>query len=74
MSESQVRIIRGLQNLRLRHPQETVAVISHADMIKAAVAHYAGIHLDMFHRIESKPASPIHFIFSEQPGIHDDDH
>ena len=35
----------------------TVAVVSHQDAIKAAIAHYAGIPLDLFHRIEISPAS-----------------
>ena len=57
MLEAQVRIITGLEKLRLLHPGKTVAVVSHGDLIKAAVAYYAGIHLDMFQRIEISPAS-----------------
>jgi probable phosphomutase (TIGR03848 family) len=57
MLEAQARMITGLERLCIKHPQETVAVIGHADLIKAAVAYYAGIHLDMFHRIEISPAS-----------------
>jgi probable phosphomutase (TIGR03848 family) len=57
MAEAQTRIISKLENLRTKHPQETVAVISHADIIKAAIAYYAGIPLDMFQRLEISPAS-----------------
>lgn len=57
MLEAQTRIITGLQKLRGQHPHETIAVVSHADLIKAAVAYYAGIHLDLFQRIEISPAS-----------------
>jgi probable phosphomutase (TIGR03848 family) len=57
MAEAQLRMITSLEKLRRQHQQETVAVISHADLIKAAVAYYAGIHLDMFQRIEISPAS-----------------
>lgn len=57
MLEAQARMITGLEKLCLLHPKETVAVIGHADLIKAAVAYYAGIHLDMFQRIEISPAS-----------------
>jgi probable phosphoglycerate mutase len=57
MLEAQVRMIRGIEKLCLRHRNQTVAVVSHADLIKAALAHYAGIHLDMFQRIEVSPAS-----------------
>jgi len=34
-----------------------VAVFSHADTIKAAVAHPLGVHLDLFQRIIISPAS-----------------
>jgi probable phosphoglycerate mutase len=33
------------------HPGETIAVVGHADLIKAAVAHYLGTHFDLFQRI-----------------------
>lgn len=57
MLEAQARMIAGLEKLRARHFDETIAVISHADLIKSAVAFYAGIHLDLFQRIEISPAS-----------------
>jgi probable phosphomutase (TIGR03848 family) len=57
MMEAQTRMIAGLQQLCLQHPNETVAVVSHADTIKAAVTYYAGIPLDLFQRIEISPAS-----------------
>jgi probable phosphomutase (TIGR03848 family) len=57
MPEAQTRIIAGLEKLCSQHRDETVAVVSHSDMIKAAIAHYAGIHLDLFQRIEISPAS-----------------
>lgn len=57
MIEAQARIVNELERLSERHRDEAVAVVSHGDLIKAAVAHYAGIHLDMFWRIEISPAS-----------------
>lgn len=57
MLEAQARIVNGIATLRKKHPTETVAIFSHADLIKAAIAYYAGIHLDMFQRIEISPAS-----------------
>ncbi|MBV9790595.1 MAG: histidine phosphatase family protein, partial [Chloroflexi bacterium] len=39
------------------HPREIVAVFSHADVIKAALAHYLGVHLDLFQRIVINPTS-----------------
>jgi len=57
MLEAQARIVSGLQKLCAQYPHETIAVVSHSDLIKAAVAYYAGIHLDMFQRLEISPAS-----------------
>lgn len=57
MVEAQTRMVTGLQKLVLQHSEETVAVISHSDLIKATIAYYAGIHLDMVQRIEISPAS-----------------
>ena len=34
-----------------------VVVVSHADPIKSAIAHYTGMHLDLFQRIVVSPAS-----------------
>lgn len=57
MPEAQLRIISGLLKLGREHMNETVAVVSHADMIKSALAFFAGIHLDMMYRLEISPAS-----------------
>lgn len=57
MAEAQTRIIRGIEKLTAIHRNETLAIFSHADLIKSAIAFYAGIHLDMFHRLEISPAS-----------------
>jgi probable phosphoglycerate mutase len=37
--------------------------VSHADPIKAAIAHYTGVHLDLFQRIVVSPASVTAFAF-----------
>ena len=55
--DMQMRIVSELEVLRAEHKKQTIAVISHADVIKAAVAHYAGIHLDLFQRLVIAPAS-----------------
>jgi probable phosphomutase (TIGR03848 family) len=57
MPEAQMRMISGIEKLCLLHAGRTVAIVSHADMIKAVLAYYAGIHLDLFQRIEISPAS-----------------
>ena len=55
--EMQARVVAELENLRSRHPQQIIAVVSHADVIKAAVAFYIGLPLDLFHRLVVRPAS-----------------
>ena len=57
MLEAQTRIVAGLNKLGERHPNQTVAIISHSDLIKAAVAYYLGMSLDLFQRLEIEPAS-----------------
>ena len=55
--EMQTRAVLACERLRAAHPGETVAVCSHADVIKAVVAHYLGTHLDLFQRLVVGTAS-----------------
>jgi probable phosphoglycerate mutase len=55
--EMQARMVAALDDAVARHRHETVVVVSHADPIKAAIAHYAGMHLDLFQRVHVSPAS-----------------
>lgn len=55
--EMQARIVNQLESIAADHPREIVAVFSHADVIKAALAHYLGVHLDLFQRIVINPTS-----------------
>ncbi len=50
-TEMQVRIVGTLDRLRARHPGGTIVCVSHADPIKAAMAHALGTHIDLFQRI-----------------------
>lgn len=50
-TEMQTRITGALEEIRDAHPGEIVVCVSHADPIKAAVAHAMGTHLDLFQRI-----------------------
>ena len=47
----QNRIVGALDRLRAAHPGGTIVCVSHADPIKAAVAHAMGTHIDLFQRI-----------------------
>ncbi len=56
-TEMQTRMVSTLDRLRQAHPGGTVVCVSHADTIKAAVAHALGTHIDLFQRIVISPAS-----------------
>lgn len=57
MRAMQARVVDELEAIAQEHPRDIVAVFSHADVIKAALAHYLGIHFDLFQRISIDPAS-----------------
>jgi probable phosphomutase (TIGR03848 family) len=56
-TEMQVRITEQIAALVERHPKQTIVAVSHADPIKAAVAHAAGAHIDLFQRYLISPCS-----------------
>jgi probable phosphoglycerate mutase len=64
LAEMQVRIVAALEAVVADHPGEMVVVVSHADPIKSAIAHYTGMHLDHFQRIVVSPASVTVFTLS----------
>jgi probable phosphomutase (TIGR03848 family)/uncharacterized repeat protein (TIGR03847 family) len=57
MRDVQMRAVNALERLAAKHPRDTVAVVSHSDVIKMILAHYLGMHLDLFQRLEVSPAS-----------------
>lgn len=64
MATMQTRMVAALEAVVADHPGELVVVVSHADPIKAAIAHYTGVHLDLFQRIVVSPASVTAFAFA----------
>jgi probable phosphoglycerate mutase len=50
-TEMQTRMVSTLDDLREKHSGGVVICVSHADPIKAAVAHAMGTHIDLFQRI-----------------------
>ena len=56
-SEMQVRINDAVAKMVVAHPGKAVVAVSHADPIKAVVAHAMGTHLDLFQRIVVSPCS-----------------
>jgi probable phosphomutase (TIGR03848 family) len=63
-TEMQTRICGAIDRLRIAHPGQTVVAVSHADPIKAAVAHALGTHLDLFQRIVVSPCSVSAILYS----------
>ncbi len=57
MIETQTRMIRQLQCLGLRHPGQQVAVVSHGDPLRAALAYCLDMPLNSVLRLEVGLAS-----------------
>jgi len=54
---AQQRAVEATERLAAAHLGETIVLVSHADVIKAVVAHHLGMGLDLFQRIVVSPAS-----------------
>jgi len=57
MAEAQQRIVAHLINVHSSHPGGRVVLVSHCDVIRAAVLHYIGISLDDYDAVEIAPAA-----------------
>jgi probable phosphoglycerate mutase len=58
MGEVQARAVQAVEHLRSVNPGGgTLLAVSHADVVKAVVAYYVGLHLDLFQRLVVMPAS-----------------
>nr|WP_245215465.1 histidine phosphatase family protein [Pararoseomonas baculiformis] len=57
MAEAQSRAVAEIERLGAAHPGERIAVVSHADVIKAVLARYLGLDLDNLLRFDIAPAS-----------------
>jgi probable phosphoglycerate mutase len=55
--DTQARFVEALEALRADHSAETLAVVSHADPIRAALLHCLGMPIDFYRRLEILPAS-----------------
>lgn len=53
----QARFLEELLRLRARFPNEAVALVSHADPLKAALAYFLGMPLDFYDRLDIGLAS-----------------
>jgi probable phosphoglycerate mutase len=57
LAETQQRAVGALDRIAAAHPKAIVAAVTHADVIRLALAHYAGVHLDLYQRLIVSPAS-----------------
>ena len=57
MLDAQQRVVSTLLDLAARHPDANVVVVSHGDVIRAALMYFLGMPIDFVHRIEVAPAS-----------------
>jgi probable phosphoglycerate mutase len=46
-----------VEKLSHQHDEEFILLVSHADVIKLILAHYLGMHIDLFQRLAVSPAS-----------------
>lgn len=69
LREVQFRAIQALERLSERHQDEIIVVVSHADLIKLVLAHYLGVHIDLFQRIAVSPASVSVLALAEKGGV-----
>lgn len=57
MIETQARMVAEFERLREAHANETVAVVSHGDPLRALLMHCLGMPLDLVHRFDIAPGS-----------------
>jgi broad specificity phosphatase PhoE len=57
MLEIQLRVTSHIDKLRSQFPNDSIALFSHGDVIRAALLYYLGMPLDFYHRLEISPAS-----------------
>jgi broad specificity phosphatase PhoE len=53
----QTRAVGGLMRIAAAYPDAEVVIVSHADVIKAVLAHFLGAPLDLMRRMEVSPGS-----------------
>lgn len=57
VTHAQARAVAACEDIAHRHRRSTVGVVTHADVIRLALAHYLGQPLDLFQRLGVAPAS-----------------
>jgi probable phosphomutase (TIGR03848 family) len=67
--EMQHRAVDEIERLAAIHAHEMIVLVSHADVIKAVLAHYLGVHLDQFQRVMVSTASLSTLVFGHMGGL-----
>jgi probable phosphoglycerate mutase len=57
MEEAQSRIVGHLESLRRDHPDGRILLVTHAEIVRAALLHHLGLPLQAYERIEISPGS-----------------
>ena len=57
MLEAQGRIVGAMEQLRSRHAEQSIILVSHSDIIKAALLYHLGMPIDAYARFDVDPAS-----------------
>lgn len=57
ITEVQDRVMSEMERLRLNHPAESIALVTHADVIRAALTHLLDMPVDQLLRLAVEPAS-----------------
>jgi probable phosphoglycerate mutase len=57
MLEAQARIVAAMERLRESHRGRCLVLVSHADVIKAALLYHLGLPIDAYARFDIEPAS-----------------
>lgn len=55
--EVQFRAVQALEEMAAQHDKDLIVVVSHADVIRLVLAHYLGVHIDLFQRLIISPAA-----------------
>jgi broad specificity phosphatase PhoE len=66
MLDVQVRILRHMEGIMATMNARMVVLVSHAEVIKAAVLYYLGLPLDAWSRFDIEPASITTLVLSER--------
>jgi probable phosphoglycerate mutase len=66
LREAQFRAVQAIEEIAAQHEKEMIVVVSHADIIRLLLAHYLGVHIDLFQRLIISPASAS--VLSLNPG------